>query len=72
MSALTDVRTVGLAVARRNLTNAFKNPALLVPAALFPLVFLLAFAGGLSAVQDVPGFDYPPGYTAFQFVSARM
>jgi len=68
MEALTDFRAVALAVARRNLTHAFKNPALLVPAALFPLVFLLAFAGGLSAVQDVPGFDYPAGYTAFQFV----
>ena len=68
MEALADFRAVALAVARRNLTHAFKNPALLVPAALFPLVFLLAFAGGLSAVQDVPGFDYPAGYTAFQFV----
>ena len=68
METLTDFRAVALAVARRNLTHAFKNPALLVPAALFPLVFLLAFAGGLSAVQDVPGFDYPAGYTAFQFV----
>ncbi len=68
MEILADFRAVALAVARRNLTHAFKNPALLVPAALFPLVFLLAFAGGLSAVRTVPGFDYPAGYTAFQFV----
>lgn len=27
-----------------------------------------AFAGGLSRLHDVPGFDFPPGYTAFQFV----
>jgi ABC-2 type transport system permease protein len=28
----------------------------------------VAFAGGLSKIGDVPNFDYPPGYTAFQFV----
>ena len=61
-------RDVAYAVLRRNLTHAFKNPALLVPSILFPLIFLIAFAGGLSAVANVPGFDFPSGYTAFQFV----
>jgi ABC-2 type transport system permease protein len=28
----------------------------------------MAFAGGLSRVAQVPGFDFPLGYTAFQFV----
>ena len=32
------------------------------------LFFFAAFAGGLSAVGNVPGFDFPSGYTAFQFV----
>ena len=59
---------VAAAVLRRNLTHAFKNPALLVPSMIFPLVFLVAFAGGLSTIGDVPGFDFPSGYTAFQFV----
>ncbi|MEA2442667.1 MAG: type transport system permease protein, partial [Thermoleophilaceae bacterium] len=27
-----------------------------------------AFAGGLSRVDSIPGFSFPPGYTAFQFV----
>ena len=27
-----------------------------------------AFAGGLSQLQHLPGFDFAPGYTAFQFV----
>jgi ABC-2 type transport system permease protein len=35
---------------------------------LFPLFFFTAFAGGLSQLREVPGFDFPPGYTAFQFV----
>jgi ABC-2 type transport system permease protein len=30
--------------------------------------FVMAFAGGLSRISGVPGFDCPPGYTAFQFV----
>jgi ABC-2 type transport system permease protein len=56
------------AVAKRSLRAAFKNPALLLPSILFPLIFLVSFAGGLSAVGTVPGFNFPSGYTAFQFV----
>ncbi|HEY6837072.1 MAG TPA: ABC transporter permease [Gaiellaceae bacterium] len=61
-----------LAVARgvswRMLHNVFTNPSLLIPSIVFPLFFFTAFAGGLSRVHDVPGFDFPEGYTAFQFV----
>ena len=62
--------TLGVAgaVAKRSIRAAFKNPALLLPSILFPLIFLVSFAGGLSAVGSVPGFDFPTGYTAFQFV----
>jgi ABC-2 type transport system permease protein len=63
-----DFLPVAAAVLRRNLIHAFKNPALLVPSIVFPLLFLVAFAGGLSNVANVPGFDFPSGYTAFQFV----
>ena len=49
--------SVALAVTRRNLRHAFTNPALLLPSVMFPLVFLIAFAGGLSRVSGVPGFD---------------
>lgn len=59
---------VAAAVAKRGIRSAFTNPALLLPAILFPLIFLVSFAGGLSAVGSVPGFDFPSGYTAFQFV----
>jgi ABC-2 type transport system permease protein len=55
-------------VAWRTLHNVFTNPSLLVPSILFPLFFFTAFAGGLSRVSEVPGFDYKEGYTAFQFV----
>ena len=59
---------VALAIARRNLRHAFTNPALLLPSVLFPLIFLVSFAGGLSSVDDVPGFGFRSGYTSFQFV----
>ena len=35
---------------------------------MFPLFFFAAFAGGLSSVSNVPGFDFPENYTTFQFV----
>ena len=41
---------------------------LFVPSLVFPLVFLASFAGGLSALGSIPGFKFPAGYTAFQFV----
>ncbi len=59
--------SAALGVAWRSLHNVFHNPPLLLPALIFPLFFLAAFAGGLSAVSDTPGFDYPPGYTTFVF-----
>jgi ABC-2 type transport system permease protein len=61
-------RSVVLAVAWRNVHNFFTNPALIIPAMIFPLFFFTAFAGGLSSVAKVPGFNFPDGYTAFQFV----
>lgn len=61
-------RDVALAVAWRSVHNFLSNRAFLVPAIVFPLFFFVAFAGGLSAVASVPGFDFPSGYTAFQFV----
>ena len=64
------MRTLAVAhgVAWRVLHNVFTNPSLLIPSLVFPLFFFVAFAGGLSRIDQVPGFDYPPGYTAFQFV----
>jgi ABC-type multidrug transport system permease subunit len=62
------LRTVALAVAWRSIHNYLSNPAFLVPSLVFPLFFFVSFAGGLSAIANVPGFDFPTGYTAFQFV----
>jgi ABC-2 type transport system permease protein len=55
-------------VAWRTLKNALTNPQILLPTIAFPLFFFTAFAGGLSQIREVPGFDFAPGYTGFQFV----
>jgi len=60
--------SVALAVGWRMLHNNFTTPSLLIPGLAFPMFFFVAFAGGLSRVNDVPGFQFPVGYTAFQFV----
>jgi ABC-2 type transport system permease protein len=61
-----------IAVARgvswRVLHMFFTNPAFLLPSLAFPLFFFTAFVGGLSRVSQIPGFDFPSGYTSFQFV----
>ena len=54
-------------VAWRTLKTVFTSPAILFPSLMFPLFFFTAFAGGLSQVSRVPGFDFEPGYTTFQF-----
>jgi ABC-2 type transport system permease protein len=65
---MTRFAQVALAVAWRSLHNILTNPAYLLPSLIFPLFFFTAFAGGLSGLGEVPGFDFPSGYTAFQFV----
>ncbi len=55
-------------VAWRTFKVALTNPQIVLPTMLFPLFFFTAFAGGLSQLNDIPGFDFEPGYTAFQFV----
>ena len=64
---MTSFRSVARGVAWRTLHKMYTNPALLLPSLIFPLFFFTAFAGGLSAISNVPGFDFPSGYTAFQF-----
>ena len=59
---------VAVALAYRQTTVLLKNPSLFLPPMLFPLMNFVAFAGGLSRLRHVPGFNFSGGYTAFQFV----
>ena len=60
------------AIAWRSLHTYLRRPDLVIPSLIFPLVFLASFAGGLSALGSVPGFHFPAGYTAFQFVFVML
>jgi ABC-2 type transport system permease protein len=51
----------------RLLHTLVSKPLLFLPPMLMPIFFFTAFAGGLSAVSKVPGFNYGPGYTSFIF-----
>jgi ABC-2 type transport system permease protein len=55
-----------LTVTWRHLRIVSRAPGLWIPPLIFPLFFYTAFAGGISAVGNVPGFDYP-NYNTFQF-----
>jgi ABC-2 type transport system permease protein len=59
---------VSFGLAYRQTTVLLRNPSLFLPPMLFPLMNLMAFAGGLSRLRHVPGFDFRGGYTAFVFV----
>ena len=59
------------AVAWRGLHVMAAKPSLIIPSLVFPLFFFAAFAGGLSAVDQAPNFDYP-SYTTFQYVFVLM
>ena len=60
-------RSVAGAVWWRNIRKYLGNPAFFLPGILFPLFFFTAFAGGVSAIDSAPGFDYAPGYTAWTY-----
>lgn len=60
--------TIAYAVAWRNIRAAIANPAYLVPPIIAPLIFFATFVGAFSAISGAPGFDFPGGYTSFQFV----
>jgi ABC-2 type transport system permease protein len=64
--------SVARGVAWRGIHNAFTNMSLLLPALLFPTIFFVGFAGGVSRIRNVPGFDYPAGYEAFQFAFVML
>ena len=67
MSAGTTMQ-VARAIAWRSIHTYVRRLDLLIPSLAFPLIFFASFAGGLSALSDIPGFTFPAGYTAFQFV----
>jgi ABC-2 type transport system permease protein len=68
MNSHGSIWRVARTIAWRSVHTYVRRPDLFVPSLVFPLVFLAAFGGGLSALGHLPGFHFPAGYTAFQFV----
>lgn len=69
---MTRFLDVAIGVWWRQIHKFVTNPMFLLPAMIFPLFFFTSFAGGLSGVDKIPGFNYAPGYTAFQFAFVLM
>ena len=57
-----------LAITWRRLRHYTRNPAISVPYFMMPLLLFAFGGGGLSNLDEVPQFDFPPGYTTFYFV----
>jgi ABC-2 type transport system permease protein len=49
------VRQVGV-LARRSVVRTLRQPAMVVPSVLFPLILLSIYASGLDSATDLPGF----------------
>jgi ABC-2 type transport system permease protein len=65
---MREILDVAYGVAWRVLKRMYTSPSIFLPTIIFPLFFFTAFVGGLSRVRNIPGFNFPTGYTAFQFV----
>ena len=65
---MSETLAVARAVSWRVTHKFFTDPTFLLPSIMFPLFFFIAFVGALSRIRLLPGFDFPSGYTAFQFV----
>jgi ABC-2 type transport system permease protein len=54
-------------IARRSITQTLRQPAMVIPPILFPLVLMAINVGGLDAATDLPGF---PADTYLDFAIA--
>ncbi len=66
MSRSTLLVQVGM-LARRSVVRTFRQPAMIVPALLFPLLLLAINSSGLDPATELPGF---PTDSYFQFALA--
>ena len=54
------------ALARRSSLRTLREPAIMAPNLIFPMIFFVVLAGGVSAVGGIPGFP-TDSYTDFAF-----
>lgn len=58
-----------LSLARRSILGTLRQPASLIPALTFPLIFLALMSGAAGPAADIPGFPAP---SYFEFVIAGV
>lgn len=58
-----------LSLARRSILGTLRQPASLIPALTFPLIFLALMSGAAGPAADIPGFPAP---SYFDFVIAGV
>jgi ABC-2 type transport system permease protein len=56
------------ALARRSAVRTLREPAIMAPNLIFPMIFFLVLAGGVEAAGGIPGFP-TDSYTDFAFTS---
>lgn len=56
------------ALARRSAVRTLREPAIMAPNLIFPMIFFVVLAGGVDAAGGVPGFP-TDSYTDFAFTS---
>jgi len=64
------VGEVGL-IARRSIRRTFRQPALIVPVVLFPLLLLAINASGLDVTKNIPNFP-ADSYLDFEIGRAHV
>ena len=65
----------GAEMARRSILQTLRQPAMVIPPMLFPLVLMAVNVGGLQAATNLPGFptdDYLNFAIAFPFIQGSL
>ena len=60
-----------LALSRRSIVNVVRQPAAVVPAFLFPLMFLALTSASLNRSTQLPGFPQVDSFLQFAQVPAN-
>jgi len=72
---MSSTSTQVVELARRSILRTLRQPASIVPALLFPLIFLALNSGGLASATRIPGFptdSYLAFFLAVPFIQAAL
>ena len=72
---MSSTSTQVVELARRSILRTLRQPASIIPALLFPLIFLALNSGGLGSATEMPGFptdSYLAFFLAAPFIQAAL